>query len=289
MTIRRKFERISTPPAQPGFLGAGHIARPVIYGDFNDTDPFILLMDDMLDKKDEIPVGGPHPHAGFETVALVLEGEIGDGEEKMSKGDLQLMTAGSGVVHTETIDKKMKMRILQLWLSLPAKHRWAQPRLQDLKAADAPSVSVGGAHIKLYSGKLAGISSPIRNYTPMILADISMDNNATTSLELPARYNTMLYVLNGSVSVGEQTLGENQAGWLDLHSVAEQSELSLNAGATGARLILYSGQPTGDPIVSHGPFIGDTAADITRLYHEYRQGKMPHIHDVHAAEEIGER
>ncbi|MEJ0081985.1 MAG: pirin family protein [Puia sp.] len=75
-------------------------------GDFRDTDPFILLMDDMLDKKTNEHVGGPHPHAGFETVTLMLEGEIGDEVHKMKAGDLQMMTAGGGVIHTETMIKK---------------------------------------------------------------------------------------------------------------------------------------------------------------------------------------
>ncbi|RYY20753.1 MAG: pirin family protein, partial [Chitinophagaceae bacterium] len=117
--LQRKLVSTSTPKAQPGFLGAGHLASPVVMDDFSKTDPFIFLMDDVLDKKDTTPVGGPHPHAGFETVSLLLEGEIGDELHTMKKGDLQLMTAGSGIVHTETIDKIAKMRLMQLWLSLP--------------------------------------------------------------------------------------------------------------------------------------------------------------------------
>ena len=77
MSIKRKIVQTYTPQGEPGFLGRGHIARPVIQRSFADSDPFILLMDDMLDKKDNEPVGGPHPHAGFETVTLLLEGELG--------------------------------------------------------------------------------------------------------------------------------------------------------------------------------------------------------------------
>ena len=155
-------------------LGPGHIARPVVAGNFSETDPFIFLMDDILDKKDTEPVGGPHPHAGFETVSLVIEGEFGDDAHRMKAGDFQMMTAGSGVVHTETIEKKTKLRMFQLWLSLPQKNRWATPRVQDLPLEHVPLLESNGVHIKLYSGSLAGISSPVRNYTPMILADISM-------------------------------------------------------------------------------------------------------------------
>lgn len=93
MSITRKLVKIYTPPGQPGFLGAGHVARPVINGNFSDSDPFIILMDDILDKNDNEPVGGPHPHAGFETVSLLLEGEMGDEPYKMKSGDLQIMTA----------------------------------------------------------------------------------------------------------------------------------------------------------------------------------------------------
>src|SRR6059058_3077623 len=132
MTIKRKLVKIETPESQRGFLGQDHTARSVVRGNYSESDPFIVLMDDFLDKKDNEPVGGPHPHAGFETVSLLLEGEIGDAAHKMKGGDFQIMTAGSGIVHTETIDKAAKMRLLQLWVSLPKKDRWATPRVQDL-------------------------------------------------------------------------------------------------------------------------------------------------------------
>ncbi|WP_276134067.1 pirin family protein [Polluticoccus soli] len=278
MTIKRKLARIETPPAEPGFLGAGHIARPVIYGDFANSDPFIVLMDDMLDKKDNSPAGGPHPHAGFETVTLILEGEMGE----MKKGGLQIMTAGSGVVHTETIDKPMKMRILQLWVSLPKKDRWTTPRLQDLPPERVPQKSEYGMNIKVYSGSLAGLTSPLENYSPFILADISLEAGSATTLQLPAGYNTMLYPIEGSVEVGEdkKLLKTDQSGWLDIHNAPGMSELQLSAGAGNTRLILYAGQPTGDNIVAHGPFIADTPQDITRLFYDYRAGRMPHIDTV---------
>src|SRR5207244_12493015 len=111
---KRKLVRIETPKPEAGFLCPDHTARAVITGGFSASDPFIMLMDDYLDKKDNRPVGGAHPHAGFETVSLLLEGEVGDAAHKMKSGDFQVMTAGSGIVHTETIDKAAKMRLLQL-------------------------------------------------------------------------------------------------------------------------------------------------------------------------------
>jgi hypothetical protein len=282
MSINRKLINIKTPHGQPGFLGAGHIARPVVMGNFSETDPFIMLMDDMLDKKDDHPVGGPHPHAGFETVTLVLEGELGDDTHKMKAGDFQLMTAGSGIIHTETIEKKTKMRILQLWLNLPKKERWAKPRLQDLPGEHVPVKNEDGVVLKLYSGSLAGLTSPIQNYVPLILADIQINPGVTSIQQIPANYNTFLYVLKGSLKVGEEEkpLNQDQVGWLDLFAHHEESELKLTAGAEGAHFVLYAGKPQGENIVSHGPFIADTLDDIRNLYQEYRLGKMQHISSV---------
>ena len=282
MLVKRRLVRQYTPEVHAGFLGAGHLARPVIQGNFADSDPFIMLMDDMLDKKTDEPVGGPHPHAGFETVTLMLEGEMGDEAHTMKGGDLQMMTAGSGVIHTETIAKKMSMRLLQLWLTLPKNHRWTKPCVQDISLDHVPKISAQGAEIKLYSGSLAGITSPLKNYTPIIIADIKMQPNASAILNLPASYTTFLYMIDGSLKVGEEKklLGHDQIGWLDRSKNEMESELNLLACEGGARFILYSGQPQEVKIVSHGPFIGDTQEDISRLYQEFRSGKMKHIHSV---------
>jgi redox-sensitive bicupin YhaK (pirin superfamily) len=288
MQIKRKLVKINTPEGQPGFLGAGHIARPVITGSFSESDPFIMLMDDLLDKKDNVPVGGPHPHAGFETVSLLLEGEIGDDAHKMKGGDFQIMTAGSGIVHTETIDKIAKMRLLQLWLNLPKKDRAATPRVQDLPLEHVPALSENGVLIKLYSGSLAGIVSPVQNFTPVIIADITIDAGVTTLQQIPANYNSFLYVLNGRVKVGEDgtILNQDQVGWLNLFADAVPSNLQLTAGEEAVRFVLYAGKPTGENIVSYGPFIADSSEDIQRLYGEYRQGKMKHIATVPDSQRI---
>jgi redox-sensitive bicupin YhaK (pirin superfamily) len=287
MSIKRKLARIYSPQGQPGFLGDGHIARPVISGRFSDSDPFIMLMDDMLDKKDTKPVGGAHPHAGFETVSLLLEGEIGDEAHKMKSGDFQLMTAGSGIVHTETIDKIAKMRLLQLWVNLPKNQRWAAPRVQDLPIEHVPALSEEGLHLKLYSGALSGLKSPVKNYVPMIIADLSIQAGSSTLQHIPANYNTLLYVLGGSVTVGEGgELKQDEVGWLNLVDEDAESDLLLMAGKEGARIVLYAGKPTGDNIVSHGPFIADSSEDIKRLYQEYRQGRMKHISTVAESQRI---
>lgn len=281
MVMQKEIIKIESPSLQQGFLGEGHTARAVIHGDFSETDPFIILMDDVLDKKTNEPAGGPHPHAGFETVSLVLDGEIGEDDHVMKAGDFQIMTAGSGVIHTESIHKKTKMRLLQLWLNIPKKLRWVNPRVQDLRNDSVPAVNQKGVEIKVYSGSFATVKSPVKNYVPLIVAEIKMDANSKTSHRIPATHNSFIYVLDGEITVGEKNaiLRSNQIGWLDRSGEDIPTEVKLST-INGARLVLYSGLPQGENIVSHGPFIGDTNEDIVRLYQEYRQGKMKHISSV---------
>jgi redox-sensitive bicupin YhaK (pirin superfamily) len=288
MPIKRKLIKKQSPPGNPGFLGAGHTARAIIDTDFTESDPFILLMDDMLDKKDGEPAGGPHPHAGFETVTLLLEGEIGDSAHTMKAGDLQLMTAGSGIVHTETIDTTLTMRLLQLWLNLPKKNRWAQPRVQDLPAIHVPVAEGEGWKINIYSGSLAGITSPVKNYAPLIIGDASMQAGASTTQTIPANFTCFIYVLEGSIMIGDENelLEKNQVGWLDRSTEKSDSEVTIKAGNQAARFVLYAGEPQGDRIVSQGPFIADNTEDIVRLYREFREGKMKHISTVPSEQRI---
>lgn len=282
ITSKRRLVTIHTPPAQQGFLGPGHTARAVIQTDFAQSDPFIILMDDRLNKQDDEPVGGPHPHAGFETVSLLLEGQVGDGAHQMKGGDFQIMTAGSGIVHTETIEGDATMRLLQMWLNLPKNHRWATPRVQDLTLAHVPKRIENGVEIRVYSGSFAGITSPVQNYVPLIIADIHLQPGSSTTQLIPDSFNTFLYVIDGSITVGEEltTLQQDQVGWLNRLSGIGQSELQLSAGEAGGRVVLYAGQPQHDPIVSYGPFIADTQDEIRGLYRDFRQGKMGHVSNL---------
>ncbi|MBD2754389.1 pirin family protein [Spirosoma validum] len=279
---KRRVVTIHTPPAQQGFLGPGHTARAVIQTDFTQSDPFIVLMDDRLDKQDGEPVGGPHPHAGFETVSLLLEGEMGDSAHQMKGGDFQIMTAGSGIVHTETIEREATMRLLQMWLNLPKQDRWATPRVQDLPLAHVPKRIEKGVEIRVYSGSFAGITSPIQNYVPLIIADIHLQPGTSTTQLIPDSFNAFLYVIEGSITIGDDhtTLQQDQVGWLNKLSGNSQSELQLEAGEAGGRVILYAGQPQQDPIVSYGPFIADNQDEIRGLYRDFRQGKMRHVSNL---------
>jgi quercetin 2,3-dioxygenase len=280
--MKRNVTTVYATHAQPGFLGKGHTARPVIAVDFEQSDPFIMLMDDRLEKTDYDPVGGPHPHAGFETVTLVLAGEIGEGEHGLKSGDLEMMTAGSGIVHTETIAKPASMHILQLWLNLPKHKRQAQPRVQHLRSAHVPQKVEDGVAIKVYSGTFAGLASPLKNHTPLILAELRMDPGTKIEANLPSDFSAFLYVIEGSAEVGSENklIIKDHVGWLNRTEVPGESELQIIAGKDGARIVLYAAQPQHHEIVSYGPFIADSMDEIRQLYADYRSGRMGHIHDV---------
>jgi redox-sensitive bicupin YhaK (pirin superfamily) len=288
MLHKRKLIQSYKAPIEKGFLGEGHRARTVINLPYSESDPFIALMDDMLDKKNNLPSGGPHPHAGFETVSLMLDGVIGDMIEDLKAGDFQIMTAGSGIVHTETINQPTKGRLLQMWLNLPQKERWVTPRVQDLPAEHVPIFNKDGINIRVYSGSLAGLQSPILNYVPLIAAEFKIKAGLSTAQKIPANFNSFIYVIEGSVQVGEEVsiLNEGETGWLNLFDDEASSELILNAGSEGVRLILYAAKPQGENFASHGPFIGDNEQDIKKVYTKYLQGKLEHIADTSAKQRI---
>lgn len=272
----RTIDKIETPLLQPGFLGPGHQAAALVDGrQFQRTDPFMILMDDQLDLPGGPPVGGAHPHAGFETGTLVLQGN----QHEWKTGSFELMTAGKGIVHTEEITTQTNVRILQLWLVLPPEHRWAEPYHQQLLLEDVPTSKTEAREIRVYSGSSNGLTSPLKNLTPFTLVDFKLSATTTVTQQLPAGYNGFMFVVEGTLSVGDVRISEGQTGWLNAAG-PEESQIDFMASSQGARFVLYAAKPHNAPVVSYGPFIGDTEDDIRRLYSEYRQGKMPHLNDL---------
>lgn len=279
MTQQRRVARVVTvPPLAPGFVGPGHRAAQVVSPeDFARHDPFIMLADDHLDIG-ERPVGGPHPHAGFETVTLILDGAIYDRDEGgvIRAGEVQWMTAGSGIIHGENVHAQGKVRLLQLWLTLPRDQRWTAPAFQDVQTDAVPVRREPGVGARVYSGRSGPVRSATRNHVPVTIVEFAMDAGAAIEQDLPVDYNGFLFVVEGSARVGDAAtvLATGQVGWLDRPQGEGTSVVRIVAGEAGARVVLYAGQPQGDAIVSHGPFIGDSRDDIIRLYTEYRAGQF---------------
>jgi quercetin 2,3-dioxygenase len=283
MSQERSISRVvNVPPPAPGFVGAGHLAAPVVSPEnFEMTDPFILLMDDHLDIGDR-PVGGPHPHAGFETVTLILDGSIFDRHEgdTLNAGEVQWMTAGSGIIHGEDVRTKGKVRLLQLWLTLPKSKRWIAPDFQTINVNEVPVRRENGAEIRVYSGASVGLQAGTRNHVSVAMVEINLEPHASAEVDIPASYSGFAFVIDGSVQIGDKVLNTGQVGWLDRPTDNGTSVLRVVAGESGARLLLYAGQPQGDPIVSYGPFIGDSKQDIARLCAEYQSGRFPRLSEL---------
>jgi redox-sensitive bicupin YhaK (pirin superfamily) len=280
--MKRTISRIERPVPEPGFLGEGHTAVPVVRPEeFERNDPFILLMDDRVHLKGDRPAGGPHPHAGFETVTFVLEGRLPyhdrSGVGHLEAGDVQWMTAGRGIIHSETIDRATDLRILQLWLTLPKKNRWVDPASQDIRGGSVPVRQEHGAELRLYSGSSGSFKSPTRNHVPVTLADIRLDPKASIEQDLEHTYNGFVYSLEGSVRIGGQVLRAGDVGWLDRTTGKGTDTLRISAEGSSARVMLYAARMQHEPIVHHGPFVGDTNEDIVRAYQNYRAGHMGHI------------
>lgn len=282
--IQRTIASVHTVGLHRGFLGEGHMAGAVIDGsDHSGTDPFLLLMDDQLDLPGGPPAGGPHPHAGFETLTLVLEGD----DQEWQTGSFELMTAGSGIVHTEEITSRTRMRILQLWLVLPPDLRWTSPSWQQILPDKVPVYKTADREIRVYSGSSNGINSPLRNHTPVTIADFRLAQGTEAVQEIPASYNGFIYMIDGSLVAGETTVHSGQVAWLDRPTGTNgDSRISFRAGDEGARFVLYAGEPQQAQVVSYGPFIGDTMEDIARLYGAYRQGQIPHLRDLPADRKV---
>jgi redox-sensitive bicupin YhaK (pirin superfamily) len=265
-------------------VGPGHLAAQVVAPEeFALNDPFIMLADDHLDIGDG-PVGGPHPHAGFETVTLILDGALYDRDEggEIRAGEVQWMTAGRGIIHGEHMMTKGKVRLLQLWLTLPKSRRWTTPGFQDIHADAVPVRHEPGADVRVYSGSSGTFRATTRNHVPVTIVEMNLKANATVDQELPLSYNGFLFVLRGSVRIGDdaQLLNTGQVGWFDRPNGEGTSVVHVGAGHEGARVVMYAGQPQGDPIVSHGPFIGDSRDDIIRLYAEYRAGRFEKMSEL---------
>jgi redox-sensitive bicupin YhaK (pirin superfamily) len=264
---------VTVPAAAPGFIGAGHTAVEVLRPDaLRESDPFVLLMDDRLEIPRRRQIGGPHPHAGLETVTLVLDGALNDRDEgELSAGDVLWMTAGRGIIHNEAVEAQGRSRVLQLWIGLPARLRQAPPRFELVRGASAPRIEAPGVRGLLYSGTSGALRSATHNHVPVTMADLTLAAGASYLQDLPAAYNGFVYVIEGEVRVGESALREGQVGVL---RPADSGELRLEGGPVGGRVVLYAGQPTGEPLYQHGPFVAGSPAEINAYFSRFRAGQF---------------
>ena len=284
--------------AKPTIEGAGvHLRRAFGFGNTQDFDPFLLLDDFRNDKPEDYLAGFPwHPHRGIETITYILSGNVEHGDSLgnqgvLAAGDVQWMTAGSGIIHQEMPrgDRDGKMHGFQLWANLPSSLKMTAPRYQDVQSTDIPEVvDDDGTKIRVICGNVWGATGPVDGIAaePEYL-DVSVPPGKRKILPVETRRHAFAYVFagsgrfcNASAPVNVPTEG---VGWSDT-SLSEEAdnrslvlfdrgdEVSIQAGEKGIRFLLVSGEPIEEPVAWYGPIVMNTQEQLRQAFAEYKAG-----------------
>jgi redox-sensitive bicupin YhaK (pirin superfamily) len=285
----KKILSVQNAPAQH-WVGDGFPVRSMFsyhsHGD--ELSPFLLLdhAGPMQFDPATHPRGvGQHPHRGFETVTIVYAGEVEHKDStgaggKIGPGDVQWMTAASGILHEEFHSQDFTrqggvLEMVQLWVNLPAKDKMAAPRYQTLLDADIPQVDLaaGAGRLRVIAGEYQGQRGPAQTFTPMDVWDLRLDAGGRSEFTLPAGRTLALIVLKGTVLVNAETIArEGQLVVL----AREGEDLALEANNT-ASVLLLSGEPIEEPIAGYGPFVMNTQAEIRQAMLDFNSGRFGEI------------
>ncbi|BAZ01101.1 hypothetical protein NIES37_50990 [Tolypothrix tenuis PCC 7101] len=268
------------------------VRRPFPKATFGDFDPFLLL-DEIgpVDVEPGAAKGAPdHPHRGFETVTYILEGSFEHKDSqgnagKLHAGDVQWMTAGSGVVHSEMPEQELarhggRIHGLQLWVNLPQRDKMIKPRYQEISAESIPQAQTadGLVSVKVIAGEALGAKSSIQTQTPIMYLHFTIQPGAIAIQPMPKAYNAFTYVLDGEGLFGAE---KERAGDGQMVLFAQDGEEVVIANPTNANsaldVLLIAGVPLNEPVVRYGPFVMNTQAEIIQAIEDYRNGRMGSI------------
>ena len=269
--------------------GAGFIVRrPFPTQGLELVDPFLLL-DEMgpVDYGPGEAVGAPdHPHRGFETITYMLEGQFEHEDSAGHKGvlrpgDVQWMTAGAGIVHSEVPsreirDKGGRVHGFQIWVNLPAKLKMTRPRYQEVSGGKIPEAKSGDgrARVRVVAGEALGVRAVIDTYIPIVYQDWMLDAGADVTVALAPEQKAMAYVFRGSALVGDEG-SEIKDGQLAIFAPGDAVRLRGSEG--GGRLLLLAGVPLEEPVARYGPFVMNTQEEIVQAVRDYQSGRMGEI------------
>ena len=279
-------------PREPHFVGDGfrvHNFIPSGYHlDMRKMDPFIML--DYNSKfhfpATDKPKGvGVHPHRGFETVTIAYEGSVSHhdssgGGGTIHQGDVQWMTAASGVLHKEYHAEEFYkqggiFQMVQLWVNLPAKDKMSTPKYQAIEHKDIPTVEVENGFIEVIAGEYNQTKGAASTFSPVNMLNAKLNEGGKANFSFPANYNTVLLVIDGEVKVNNQEIVPTDHLLLFTN---EGEDFSIEATENSVVLIL-SGEPLNEPIASYGPFVMNTQEQIREAFEDFNNGKFGTLED----------
>jgi redox-sensitive bicupin YhaK (pirin superfamily) len=273
--------------ADAHWVGDGFPVRTVFSYQNAGISPFLLLDYAGPAKFDPSPVPRGvdwHPHRGFETVSIAYEGEVehddtAGNKGRIGPGDVQWMTAGSGLLHKEMHGENLRrnggnFELIQLWVNLPARFKMTAPRYQELLDANIPSVALpAGGRVRVISGDFDGAKGPAKTHTPVNLWDLRLPAGTQTTLRLPEGHTSALFVLKGRALVNaSEALGEAELALLQ----RDGEEVHVKA-ETDTTILVLTGEPIEEPVVGYGPFVMNTQQDIRQAIADYQDGKLGRI------------
>ncbi|TGL76479.1 pirin family protein [Leptospira yasudae] len=275
--------------------GGFPVRRPFPVQDLIQLDPFLLL-DEMgpVEYKPGKAIGAPeHPHRGFETVTYLLTGEMEHRDSwgnygKLKSGDVQWMTAGSGLVHSELPSDEFqknggKMHGFQLWVNLPSAKKMSDPRYQDTPSERIPVVqtSDGKTKVKVIAGEVLGTKAVIETKIPILYYHLRLSPGADITIPVPNSYNVFAYPFSGDgvlhTKEGTQNVREGDMVWFERSEGDVRFSLPENTSKEW-ELLLIGGEPVEEPVARYGPFVMNTQEEIYQAFHDFQAGKMGAIH-----------
>ena len=270
--------------------GAGFaVYRPFPSTSLEMLDPFLML--DEKEPTDYQPgeaKGAPdHPHRGFETVSYVLEGETEHMDSLgnhgvIRKGDVQWMTAGAGIIHSEMPSQKIqadggRVHGFQLWVNLPASHKRTTPRYQAITADQTPVVEGDGWRAIVIAGEVLGARGPAGTHTPICYSHITLTPTGSLELELPVDHQIGLYVFHGAGLFGAKQTRVQEHEMAVFEPGDGIVHLSAADPSSDTEILLMAGRPIGEPVARHGPFVMNTEAEVLQAMKDYEAGRMGKI------------
>jgi redox-sensitive bicupin YhaK (pirin superfamily) len=256
------------------------LRRAIGFGDPSETDPFLLLDDFRGDRPEDYEAGFPwHPHRGMETITYVLAGTVDHADSAGNRGtigpgDVQWMTAGSGIVHQEIPhgDAKGRMYGFQLWANLPSRLKMTPPRYRGIAAKEIPAVEeADGTRVLVVCGRYAGTDGAVHGVAAeLVYLDVSIPAGRRTSIPVDPAHTAFAYVFEGDATFGEGASRKAGDGTLALFGPGD--EVTVSAGEKGARFLFVTGRPLREPIAWRGPVVMNTDEEIRRAFEELDRG-----------------